>query len=460
MTNDSTQPPGQPKSGNAAWKEIVAKYQKPAIGRSTWQLANTVVPYATLWLLCYLTLSVSIWLTLPLAVLMGGFLVRMFIIHHDCGHGSYFKSRRANDTWGFITGVLTFVPYYHWRWEHAVHHATSGDLDRRGMGDIWTLTVQEYLESSRWQRFAYRLARNPVILFVFAPLYIFLIKQRFPKAAAAPRERNSVYWTNLGIFAMAAGLIWMLGFKAYLLIQLTATAVAGSAGVWLFYVQHQFEGVYWERAGTWDYATAALHGSSFYKLPRILQWFSGNIGFHHIHHLSSRIPNYHLEKAHQAEPLFQTVKPITLLPSMKSLSLRLWDEQRQRLVGYRALKSVRSWSAFDLREGVRRKISLANASIQVEMQHAKQRVCLRLEGALSPAEAEGLGQRIRDALARSKSRLVLDLNKLNWDKVEDLRPLREKLAAYRSRIRLVLPKLAAAHPEVILLASLFQHYKG
>jgi hypothetical protein len=328
------------------------------------------------------------------------------------------------------------------------------------MGDIWTLTVQEYLESSRWQRFAYRLARNPVILFVFAPLYIFLIKQRFPKAAAAPRERNSVYWTNLGIFAMAAGLIWMLGFKAYLLIQLTATAVAGSAGVWLFYVQHQFEGVYWERAGTWDYATAALHGSSFYKLPRILQWFSGNIGFHHIHHLSSRIPNYHLEKAHQAEPLFQTVKPITLLPSMKSLSLRLWDEQRQRLVGYRALKSVRSWSAFDLREGVRRKISLANASIQVEMQHAKQRVCLRLEGALSPAEAEGLGQRIRDALARSKSRLVLDLNKLNWDKVEDLRPLREKLAAYRSRIRLVLPKLAAAHPEVILLASLFQHYKG
>jgi hypothetical protein len=259
---------------------------------------------------------------------------------------------------------------------------------------------------------------------------------------------------------MATGLIWLVGFKAYVLIQLTATAVAGSAGVWLFYVQHQFEGVYWERAGEWDYATAALHGSSFYKLPRILQWFSGNIGFHHIHHLSSRIPNYHLEQCHRAEPLFQAVKPITLFPSMKSLTLRLWDEQRQRLVGYRALKSVRSWSAFDLREGVRRKISLANASIQVEMQHARKRVCLRLEGALSTADAEGLGQRIRDALSRSKSRLVLDLNTLNWDKVEDLRPLREKLAAYRSRIRLILPKLAAAHPEVILLASLFQHYKG
>ena len=460
MTTDLNSPKSEPTMETPAWKQVVAKYQKPAIGRSTWQIANTLLPYAAIWFLIYLTLSVSVWLTLPLAILMGGFLVRMFIIHHDCGHGSFFKSRRANDIWGFITGVLTFVPYYHWRWEHAVHHATSGDLDRRGMGDIWTLTVQEYLESSRWQRFAYRLARNPVVLFVIAPLYIFLIKQRFPKAAAGKRERNSVYWTNLAILGMAGGLIWVLGFKAYVLVQLTATAVAGSAGVWLFYVQHQFEGVYWERAGEWDYATAALHGSSFYKLPKILQWFSGNIGFHHIHHLSSRIPNYHLEKAHDAEPLFQKVKPITLFPSMKSLTLRLWDEQRQKLVGYRALRAVRSWSAFDLREGVRRKISLPNASIQVELQHAKQRVCMRLEGALSATDAEGLGQRIRDSLARSKSWLVLDLNKLQWDKIQDLRPLREKLASYRSRIRLILPKLAAAHPEVILLAGMFQHYKG
>lgn len=458
MTEDLTGPKNNPDA--PAWKAIVAKYQKPAIARSTWQLANTLLPYAGLWVISYFLLSISIWLTLPLAILMGGLLVRMFIIHHDCGHGSYFKSRRANDFWGWVTGVLTCVPYYHWRWEHAVHHATSGDLDRRGMGDIWTLTVQEYLESSRWQRFAYRLARNPIILFVIAPLYIFVIKQRFSKTTAGRREKHSVYWTNLGVLVMAVGLSWMLGFKAYLLIQLIAVAVAGSAGVWLFYVQHQFEGVYWERAGEWDYATAALKGSSFYKLPRVLQWFSGNIGFHHIHHLSSRIPNYHLEKCHQAEPLFQAVKPITLFESWKSLTLRLWDEQRQKLVGYGALRTVRSWRAFDLRKGIRRKTFLRNASVQVELQQARNRVCMRVEGEISPKEVEGLAWRIRDSLARSKKRLVLDLNKLQWDKVNDLRPLREKLSDYRSRIRLVLPKLAAAHPEVVLLATMFHHYKG
>jgi omega-6 fatty acid desaturase (delta-12 desaturase) len=460
MTDDLNGPKSAPTTETPAWKAIVAKYQKPAIARSAWQLANTLIPWAALWVLSYFALSVSIWLTVPLAVLMGGLSVRLFIIHHDCGHGSFFKSRRANDFWGVITGVLTFVPYYHWRWEHAVHHATSGDLDRRGMGDIWTLTVQEYLEASRWQRFAYRLARNPFILFVLAPLYIFIIKQRFPKAAAGRREKHSVYWTNAGMLAVAVALTWIFGWKAYLFIQLTAVAVAGSAGVWLFYVQHQFEDVYWERAGEWDYATAALKGSSFYKLPKVLQWFTGNIGFHHIHHLSSRIPNYHLEECHRAEPLFHTVKPITLLPSLKSLTLRLWDEQQQRLVGYGALRLVRSWRAFDLREGIRRKISLRNASIQVELQQAKKRVCMRVEGEISPVEVEGLAGRIRDSLARSKKRLVLDLNKLQWDKVNDLRPLREKLCAYRSRIRLVLPRLAAAHPEVILLATMFQHYKG
>ena len=237
--------------------------------------------------------------------------------------------------------MLTFTLYYHWRWEHALHHSTSGDLDRRGTGDVWTLTVQEYLESSRWQRFAYRLARNPIVLFVIAPLFLFLIWQRIPKAKASLRERLSVYWTNLAILGMAAGLSWIFGFKAYLLIQLTVMAVAGSAGVWLFYVQHQFEGVYWERGEDWDYATAALKGSSFYKLPKILQWFSGNIGFHHIHHLSPRIPNYHLEKCHKAEPLFQTVKPITLFASFKSFTFRLWDEQRHKLVGYAHLRTVR-----------------------------------------------------------------------------------------------------------------------
>lgn len=345
MTNDPTLTPGERQAGTAGWKEIVARYQKPSVGRGVWQIVNTLVPYVALWYLMYLCLAVSYWLVLPLAVLAGGFLVRVFIIFHDCGHGSFFKSRKANDILGFITGVLTFAPYHHWRWEHAAHHATSGDLDRRGLGDIWTLTVQEYLESSRWKRFAYRLARNPVVLFVIAPLFIFVIKQRFPKDEASPRERHSVYWTNLAIFGLAAALSWIFGVKAFLAIQLTVMAVAGSAGVWLFYVQHQFEGVYWERGHEWDYTMAALKGSSFYKLPKILQWFSGNIGFHHIHHLSSRIPNYHLEKCHEAEPLFRNVKPVTLLSSLKSLTFRLWDEQRRKLVGYGHLRTLRRQEA-------------------------------------------------------------------------------------------------------------------
>jgi omega-6 fatty acid desaturase (delta-12 desaturase) len=341
MRIDSTPSDSGRNPHGPAWKEIVAKYQKSALWPSLWQVANTLVPYAALWWLMYLSLAVSWWLALPLAVLAGGFLVRVFIIFHDCGHGSFFSSARANHVLGFITGMLTFTPYFHWRWEHAAHHATSGDLDRRGTGDVWTLTVQEYLEASRWKRFAYRLARNPVILFGLAPLFLFLVKQRFAAAKAGPREQNSVFWTNLALGLMTAGLGWVFGFKAYLLLQLLVIMVAGTAGIWLFYVQHQFEGVYWERNTNWDYSTAALKGSSFYKLPKLLQWFSGNIGFHHIHHLSPRIPNYNLEKCHRAEPLFQTVKPVTLFSSFKSFTFRLWDEQRRSLVGYRALRALR-----------------------------------------------------------------------------------------------------------------------
>jgi omega-6 fatty acid desaturase (delta-12 desaturase) len=339
--NNSATTQAANKPDTSAWKEIVARYQKASTGRGIWQLVNTLVPYAALWCLMFFTATISWWLTIPLAVLAGAFLVRVFIIHHDCGHGSFFKTTTANHIWGAITGVLTFTPYYHWRWEHAIHHSSSGDLDRRGTGDVWTLTVQEYLESSRWKRFAYRLARNPIILFVIAPLFLFTVKHRFTGAKASPRERHSVYLTNLAILGMAGALTIVFGWKAYLIIQLTILMVAGSAGVWLFYVQHQFEGVYWERSEEWDYATAALQGSSFYKLPKILQWFSGNIGFHHIHHLSPRIPNYHLEKCHDAEPLFQTVKPVTLFASFKSFTFRLWDEQRRRLVGYGHLRTLR-----------------------------------------------------------------------------------------------------------------------
>jgi omega-6 fatty acid desaturase (delta-12 desaturase) len=203
------------------------------------------------------------------------------------------------------------------------------------------LTVLEYLESSRWKRCAYRLARNPFVLFVLAPIFLFLVKYRVPKSTASRRERRSVLWTNLAVLGMGAGLSWVFGLKAYLLIQFMVLMVAGSAGVWLFYVQHQFEQVYWQRGTEWDYTMAALQGSSFYKLPKVLQWFSGNIGFHHIHHLSPRIPNYNLEKCHEADPVFQSVKPITLLSSLNSFTFRLWDEQRRKLVGYRRLRDFR-----------------------------------------------------------------------------------------------------------------------
>jgi omega-6 fatty acid desaturase (delta-12 desaturase) len=325
----------------AVWKEIVAKYQRSSTPRALWQVINTFVPYALLWVLMYHTIQISWWLTAPLAVLAGGFLVRVFIIFHDCGHGSFLTNQKANNLLGFISGILTFTPFFHWRWEHAIHHASAGDLDRRGTGDVWTMTVEEYLQSSRWKRFSYRLTRNPFILFVVAPLYLFLIHQRFAAGKANKRERHSVYSMNVAIFLMALLMTSVFGLKAYLIIQLIAIAVAGTAGVWLFYVQHQFEGVYWERQENWDYTTAALQGSSFYKLPKVLQWFSGNIGYHHLHHLSSRIPNYNLQKCHEAHPLFQGVKPVTLLSSLKSFSFRLWDERERKLVGFSHLRNFR-----------------------------------------------------------------------------------------------------------------------
>ena len=320
---------------------MVAPYQRPSTRRALRQVANSLLPYALLWFLMYRSLAISYWLTVPLALLAGGFLVRIFIIFHDCGHGSFFKSRLANDILGSITGLLCFTPYYQWRWEHAIHHASAGDLDRRGTGDVWTLTVQEYLAASRWKRFAYRLARNPFILFLVAPFILFLVIQRFPARKAGWRERLSVYGTNLALLSLVAGMSWALGMGTYVLLQLAVVAMASSAGVWLFYVQHQFEDVYWERGQHWDYTKAALQGSSYYKLPKILQWFSGNIGFHHIHHLSPRIPNYNLEECHKAEPLFRRVRPVTLRSSLKSFGFRLWDERCRKMVGYRALRNLR-----------------------------------------------------------------------------------------------------------------------
>jgi omega-6 fatty acid desaturase (delta-12 desaturase) len=338
-----TSVPAQPAISE--WKEIVAKFQVPSVARATWQMVNTLVPYILCWYLMWRSLEVSYWLTLAIALLAGLFLVRAFIIFHDCCHGSYFRSKRANDIVGFITGMLTFTPYGHWRWQHNVHHATSGDLDRRGEGDIWTMTVQEYLEASRWKKFAYRLARNPFVLFVIAPLALFLVYQRFPSSGAKGKDRKSVMAMNIALAFMVSGLCWLFGWKAYLMMQLPVTMVAGVSGIWMFYVQHQYEDVYWEHHDKWNYTTAALHGSSFYKLPRILQWFTGNIGYHHVHHLSSKIPNYNLERCHNSHPLFSSIQPLTFWKSLKCINLRLWDEESHRLVGFSHLKNLGSRQA-------------------------------------------------------------------------------------------------------------------
>jgi acyl-lipid omega-6 desaturase (Delta-12 desaturase) len=315
-------------------RENVVRFQTPSAWKAAWQVANSIVPYALLWIAMVFALSVSYWLMLPVAVVAAGFLVRIFIIFHDCGHASFFKSKRANQITGIIAAFLNLAPYHHWRWQHALHHGTSGDLDRRGSGDIWTLTVQEYLESTRWRRFSYRLARNPFVLFVVAPLYVFVVHHRFAVPSAPARERRSVRHTNYALLAAAALMSALIGLKSFLVIQLTVSAFAGALGLWLFYVQHQFEGAYWARGEEWNYTAAALHGSSFYKLPKILQWFTGNIGFHHIHHLSPRIANYHLERCHEADPYFKRIKPVTLLASFKSLTFRLWDERSGRYVGF------------------------------------------------------------------------------------------------------------------------------
>ncbi len=323
------------------WKEIVMKYQRPSLRRSVWQLINSVGSYVAVWSAMYWSISVSYWLTAALVLLAGGLLVRVFIIFHDCGHGSFFETKLANDVTGFLTGVLTFTPYSLWRKEHALHHSSAADLDHRGTGDVPTMTVEEYLAASRWEKLGYRLVRNPVVLFGLIPLAMFLVKHRLPHSHQANRrERQSVHWTNLALLGLIVGLSFLFGLVPYLILQVAVIGVAGSLGTWLFYVQHQFEGVYWEREEEWDFADAAFKGSSFYKLPKVLQWFSGNIGFHHIHHLSPRIPNYNLERCHYAEPLFQTVTSIGLLASLKCLTFRLWDERGRKLVGFAHLRET------------------------------------------------------------------------------------------------------------------------
>jgi len=322
----------------AEWKKLVEDFQKPNRKAAIWQLVNTLGPLAGVWTALYFVYPISWLFAIPLAILGGLFLVRAFIIFHDCGHGSFFRSKKANDVLGFITGMLTFTPYHHWKWEHAMHHATTGDLDRRGIGDVWTLTVKEYLASSRTTRINYRLVRNPFILFIFAPLFLFFVLERFPSKKSKPREKRSVMMMNLALLTWGVCMSAIFGFIPWLIIQLVMMSVAGCSGVWLFYVQHQFEDAYWEETKNWDFTTAAMEGSSYYKLPKVLQWFSGNIGFHHIHHLNPRIPNYNLERCHHSDPFFRNAPELNIFTSLRSIKYRLWDEDNGKMISFRDLK--------------------------------------------------------------------------------------------------------------------------
>jgi acyl-lipid omega-6 desaturase (Delta-12 desaturase) len=328
------------KPKKPAWTAVVAKYQAPSLSISLWQVANSFIPYVVLWVLMYISLRYSYWITLALSVVAGGFLMRIFIIQHDCGHTSFFKSRKLNDLMGFICGVLTMTPYEYWRTGHAMHHATSGDLDKRGFGDVQTMTVKEYVAASRWGRLQYRIYRNPFVMFGFGPLYVFMINQRTPFAistATTKKAARSLIQTDLALMALVVVMSLLIGFQNYVLIYLPVALFASTLGVFLFYVQHNFEDTYWRYHPDWDYTQAALEGSSYYKMPRIMQWFTGNIGLHHIHHLSPRIPNYLLEKCHNENPDFQNVPTLTVRSSLKILLSRvaLWDDEQQKLISFK-----------------------------------------------------------------------------------------------------------------------------
>lgn len=316
------------------WVQVVMKYNFPSNFKSWWQVINSVVPYFLLWGLMVYSLEISYWLTLLLSVFAAGFLVRIFIIFHDCGHGSFFKSDVLNRLVGIPLGLLSFTPYHRWHHDHKEHHATVGNLDKRGVGDVDTLTVEEYKRLTKWRKFVYRLYRNPIFLIGFAPMLLFIIQYRLPRTYMTPKDHLYLHLSNIAIASMVLLMMWAIGWREYLLIQLPITYISSVHGVWLFYVQHQYDSVQWERSDKWDYKTIALKGSSYFKLPLILQWFTGNIGFHHIHHLSPKIPNYKLARCHKENPIFQEIEPITFFSSLKSLRLRLWDEKSQRLVGF------------------------------------------------------------------------------------------------------------------------------
>jgi omega-6 fatty acid desaturase (delta-12 desaturase) len=320
----------------------LASYRRPHLGRSLWQLGNSAALFVGTWTLMYALLDVSYWLTLLLAVPAAFFVIRLFIIQHDCGHGSFFRSARFSDAVGRVIGVLSLTPYTYWRRTHAIHHATSGNLEHRGFGDIDTRTIGEYMGLSRWGRLKYRVYRNPLVLFGGGAALHFVVRHRLPFIVPRTwkRERMSIMLTNLGIAGVVACVGLALGWREFLMVQAPITLIASSIGVWLFYVQHQFEHTYWEHDPAWSYDTAALEGSSYLHLPRILQWATGNIGLHHIHHLGARIPNYRLPEVLRDNPELAQTSRLTLLSSLRCARLALWDEAQRRLVGFRQAREI------------------------------------------------------------------------------------------------------------------------
>ncbi|SDA82012.1 fatty acid desaturase [Sinorhizobium sp. NFACC03] len=320
-----------------AWLKILAKYRQPHFGRSALELLVTVVPFAGFWAIAYFALAYGFWYGLIAIIPAAAFLLRLFMIQHDCGHGSFFARRGPDDWTGRVIGVLTLTPYDYWRRAHAAHHASAGNLDERGTGDITTLTISEYRALSPMKRLGYRLYRHPLVMFGIGPAWLFLLKQRVPfgmmKGGALPWV--STMATNAAILVCAAFVAWMVGFLPFLLIHLPIVLLAGAAGIWLFYVQHQFEETHWSAGEDWQFPQAALHGASHYDLPLVLRWLTGNIGIHHVHHLSSRIPYYRLPEVLRDHPQLADIGRITLWESLRCVRLVLWDDRRQRLVSFR-----------------------------------------------------------------------------------------------------------------------------
>jgi acyl-lipid omega-6 desaturase (Delta-12 desaturase) len=329
-----------PEPTAQAWRSSIARYERASLSRSLLDLASSVLPYLVLTVAMYISLGISVWLTLALAIPTAGFLLRTFIVFHDCAHGSFLPTKRGNLWLGRFTAFLVFQPFANWRHNHAVHHGTAGDLDRRGTGDVPTLTVAEYASRSRSQRLGYRLFRSPAVMFGIGPIWSLMIGPRIWSSKQRPRMRNSVLLTNLALALVIGAIFWFVGPVAWLIVQMPTAIVAGTMGVWMFYVQHQFEDVYWENSEDWSYDDAALQGSSYLKLPKLLQFFTGNIGLHHVHHLSAKVPNYNLQRAHDQNEVFREVPVLTVRDGLRAVRLKLIDPDSGRLLTWSEAKAL------------------------------------------------------------------------------------------------------------------------